>query len=374
MQWGKESSISRNMPNTFAVRKYIPRRMKSLNLLTTKFVHLLQNADNGELDLRDAVRILNVAQKRRLYDITNVLQGIGLIVKKSKRIVKGSLPIQNAQQSDKLVKLKSEVQELKLMEQVLDQQRVWVEQSIANTREYCSGYPFSFQLTLEHTLQHDICNSFSGHTVLAVHAPGGTQLDVPIPKAVQNSSPVYQVHLKSVRGPIDVVFMNKACSGSVPVILPVPPPEEILQRAKLALLALEEKDSSSGPCHTSADATQSCKSEWTATKDRQLQHQSPLRSAEPNRTAQSALVTCSCFLLNADLLTRFFASDGKHFVFLTWLSFNSVVGVFNAPVFTLFLVLSPLLRLSSSPSEQYTRNLDESEAVSDLFDVPALSV
>ncbi|XP_029945688.1 transcription factor E2F4-like [Salarias fasciatus] len=345
MQWGKESSISRNMPNTFAVRKYIPRRMKSLNLLTTKFVHLLQNADNGELDLRDAVRILNVAQKRRLYDITNVLQGIGLIVKKSKRIVKwvGSLPIQNAQQSDKLVKLKSEVQELKLMEQVLDQQRVWVEQSIANTREYCSG--------LTYVNNEDICNSFSGHTVLAVHAPGGTQLDVPIPKAVQNSSPVYQVHLKSVRGPIDVVFMNKACSGSVPVILPVPPPEEILQRAKLALLALEEKDSSSGPCHTSADATQSCKSEWTATKDRQLQHQSPLRSAEPNRTAQSALQDISKELQGQldkpkDLLTRFFASD----------------------------VLSPLLRLSSSPSEQYTRNLDESEAVSDLFDVPALSV
>lgn len=35
-----------------------------------------------------AVRVLSVGQKRRIYDITNVLEGIGLIVKISKSIVK----------------------------------------------------------------------------------------------------------------------------------------------------------------------------------------------------------------------------------------------------------------------------------------------
>lgn len=35
-----------------------------------------------------AVRILAVGQKRRIYDITNVLEGIGLIMKISKSIVK----------------------------------------------------------------------------------------------------------------------------------------------------------------------------------------------------------------------------------------------------------------------------------------------
>lgn len=56
----------------------------SLGLLTKKFVHLLQEASsNGVLDLNQAALKLGV-QKRRIYDITNVLEGIGLISKKSK--------------------------------------------------------------------------------------------------------------------------------------------------------------------------------------------------------------------------------------------------------------------------------------------------
>lgn len=55
----------------------------SLGLLTKKFVGLLRNSYNGVLDLNQAAEMLNV-QKRRIYDITNVLEGIGLIAKKSK--------------------------------------------------------------------------------------------------------------------------------------------------------------------------------------------------------------------------------------------------------------------------------------------------
>jgi hypothetical protein len=57
----------------------------SLGLLTKKFVQLLQGeaASNGVLDLNQAATKLGV-QKRRIYDITNVLEGIGLISKKSK--------------------------------------------------------------------------------------------------------------------------------------------------------------------------------------------------------------------------------------------------------------------------------------------------
>lgn len=55
----------------------------SLGLLTKKFVGLLQEAHHGVLDLNSAATKLQV-QKRRIYDITNVLEGIGLIEKKSK--------------------------------------------------------------------------------------------------------------------------------------------------------------------------------------------------------------------------------------------------------------------------------------------------
>ena len=95
---------------------------KSLGLLTTRFVNLLQEARDGVLDLKvvnqycfareswcicrlcelylfsgsvdywrcfsfQAADTLAVRQKRRIYDITNVLEGIGLIEKKSKNSI-----------------------------------------------------------------------------------------------------------------------------------------------------------------------------------------------------------------------------------------------------------------------------------------------
>ena len=57
----------------------------SLGLLTNKFVQLLTSTV-GNLDLNHAVTTLEV-KKRRIYDITNVLEGIGLIKKVSKNSV-----------------------------------------------------------------------------------------------------------------------------------------------------------------------------------------------------------------------------------------------------------------------------------------------
>ncbi|KAG9136227.1 hypothetical protein Leryth_003824 [Lithospermum erythrorhizon] len=55
----------------------------SLGLLARKFVNLIKHAEDGILDLNQAADTLEV-QKRRIYDITNVLEGIGLIEKKLK--------------------------------------------------------------------------------------------------------------------------------------------------------------------------------------------------------------------------------------------------------------------------------------------------
>ncbi|KAH8271887.1 hypothetical protein KR044_008965, partial [Drosophila immigrans] len=55
------------------------RSVGSLVLLTQKFVELMQQ-NGGSIDLKEATKILDV-QKRRIYDITNVLEGIGLIDK-----------------------------------------------------------------------------------------------------------------------------------------------------------------------------------------------------------------------------------------------------------------------------------------------------
>ena len=55
----------------------------SLGLLTKRFVGLLQSSPDGVVALNVASECLDV-QKRRIYDITNVLEGIGILEKKSK--------------------------------------------------------------------------------------------------------------------------------------------------------------------------------------------------------------------------------------------------------------------------------------------------
>ncbi|KAK6319967.1 hypothetical protein J4Q44_G00090740 [Coregonus suidteri] len=121
------------------------RHEKSLGLLTTKFVTLLQEAKDGVLDLKAAADTLAVRQKRRIYDITNVLEGIGLIEKKSKNSIqwKGVGPGCNTREiADKLIDLKVELDDLDKREHELDQQRVWVQQSIKNVTDDSQNSPY----------------------------------------------------------------------------------------------------------------------------------------------------------------------------------------------------------------------------------------
>ena len=62
----------------------------SLGSLTKKFCELLHSSPDGVLDLNEAADTLNV-QKRRIYDITNVLEGVGLISKASKNHIQWRL-------------------------------------------------------------------------------------------------------------------------------------------------------------------------------------------------------------------------------------------------------------------------------------------
>ena len=69
---------------------------------------------------------MNVKQKRRIYDITNVLEGIGLIEKKNKNCIqwRGAVPGSNTQESvDRLAVLKEEIDELDEFEKDLDQHK-----------------------------------------------------------------------------------------------------------------------------------------------------------------------------------------------------------------------------------------------------------
>ncbi|RZC39166.1 transcription factor E2F5-like [Asbolus verrucosus] len=147
---------------------------KSLGLLTTKFVNLLQKSTGGVLDLKVAADLLAVRQKRRIYDITNVLEGIGLIEKKSKNSIqwkpytyKDALPGCNTQEfALKVTNLKKEISKLDEFEQELDKHKLWIEQSIKNTTEdmQTRRYLYVNNEDLSKIFQED-------ETVLVLNAP-----------------------------------------------------------------------------------------------------------------------------------------------------------------------------------------------------------
>jgi transcription factor E2F3 len=60
---------------------------RSLVTVTQGFLRILAEADGGEVDLVFAEHILKTT-KRRLYDVVNVLAGVGLIVRSGKSRVR----------------------------------------------------------------------------------------------------------------------------------------------------------------------------------------------------------------------------------------------------------------------------------------------
>ncbi|KAG8570531.1 hypothetical protein GDO81_011302 [Engystomops pustulosus] len=348
------------------------RHEKSLGLLTSKFVSLLQEAKDGVLDLKVAADTLAVRQKRRIYDITNVLEGIGLIEKKSKNSIqwKGVGAGCNTKEIlDRLKNLKSEIGELELKEKELDQQKVWLQQSINNVIDDSENQIFSF------VTHDDLCNCFNGDTLLAVQAPSGTQLEVPIPEMGQNGQKKYQISLRSSSGPINVLLINKDSSASKPVAFPVPPPDDIVQpSAQPEPSSTQQPSAPNTPPPTEENPTKEAEESSTDVQDNTTVGsfcELPDSLLYPPLTtdlAPSANTSTSDFLpLDVNNILKPNTFDiGKLDDTEGQISGDLIDELMSSDVF-------PLLRLSPTPGDDYNFNLDDSEGVCDLFDVQILN-
>lgn len=350
------------------------RHEKSLGLLTTKFVTLLQEAKDGVLDLKAAADTLAVRQKRRIYDITNVLEGIGLIEKKSKNSIqwKGVGPGCNTREiADKLMDLKAELDNLTIREQELDQQRVWVQQSIKNVMDDSNNSPMAY------VRHEDLCGVFKGETLLAIRAPTGTQLEVPVPESIHNGPRKYQIRLKSSSGPIEVLLVNKDPTSQSPVVLPVPPPEDILQN-------LPAPTSTSQITPSSCPATPSAANQTATTDASKTSHLSAADpsavTSSPSQQLQSSASLDGSTPSSGSALFEPIKSDPSDLYFPKELSdmFDPTKEIMSGDLLEDLMsseVFSPLLRLSPPPGDHdYIYNLDETEGLCDLFDVPILNL
>lgn len=166
----------------------------SLSLLTKKFIHLVESSQDGVVDLNIASEKLEV-QKRRIYDITNVLEGIGILEKKSKNNIqwKGGLLPNNR---NDIANLRREVADLEAKENTLDR---LIHGADKNLRELCADRQYAY------VTYHDLrsVSMYKDQVIMAVKAPPEATLHVPQP--INNfGQQKLQMHMRSEHGEIDV--------------------------------------------------------------------------------------------------------------------------------------------------------------------------
>ncbi|XP_038901801.1 transcription factor E2FB isoform X3 [Benincasa hispida] len=179
----------------------------SLGLLTKKFINLIKQAEDGILDLNKAADTLEV-QKRRIYDITNVLEGIGLIEKKLKNRIqwKGLDVSRSGDVDDNYAGLQAEVENLTMEERGIDEQIREMQERLRDLSEDENNQRWLF--VTEEDIKGLPC--FQNETLIAIKAPHGTTLEVPDPdEAVDYPQRRYRIVLRSTMGPIDVYLVSQ---------------------------------------------------------------------------------------------------------------------------------------------------------------------
>ncbi|XP_057548560.1 transcription factor E2FB-like isoform X2 [Amaranthus tricolor] len=208
----------------------------SLGLLTKKFIKLIRHAEDGILDLNKAANFLEVifsvtfvlfwlflfssisdyhnffrvlqVQKRRIYDITNVLEGIGLVEKKLKNRIqwKGLDVSRPGDVDDSAITLQGDIENLSLEERRLDEQ---IREMQERLREMSEDENYQKWLFItEEDIKGSPC--FQNETLIAIKAPHGTTLEVPDPdEALDYPQRRYKIVLRSTMGPIDVYLVSQ---------------------------------------------------------------------------------------------------------------------------------------------------------------------
>nr|QFZ93598.1 transcription factor E2F6 [Larimichthys crocea] len=174
----------------------VSRQDLSLGMLTQRFLELLLTAPDGSVDLRQVAASLEI-RRRRVYDITNVLDGINLIQKESCNRIKwiGKCPVSSFLWKNQQ-KFQRELENLKLVEDTLD-----------GLIKSCAQQLFDMTDDMEnaamaYVTHEDVSRlqAFQEQTVIVVKAPEETKLEIPAPR-----EDIIQIHLKAGRAPIMVV-------------------------------------------------------------------------------------------------------------------------------------------------------------------------
>lgn len=194
-----------------AERRRKRRNDSSLGMLTKRFLEQMRSSENGAIELNSAASVLGV-QKRRIYDITNVLEGIGLVTKKSKNNIQWNVP-------DKLLSghASSEDDEARtLMQEIeaLQEEDRQIEEKLAAAQNNLLAFSVSpSRSSLAYITQDELLSipQMRERIVIAVKGDGGGSIRITVPDPDEGLKPPqrrYQIFLSSNPDEVEVLLVN----------------------------------------------------------------------------------------------------------------------------------------------------------------------
>ncbi|KAG5681419.1 hypothetical protein PVAND_010857 [Polypedilum vanderplanki] len=176
----------------------------SLGLLTKKFMDLLKESPEGVVDLNECSQKLQV-QKRRIYDITNVLEGIGMLEKKSKNQIQWSNGSSNRISLCDGSEIDENLRNLQLKEnQRLKQKENQLNSLIVELRENFSKQQIDQKYAYVTCQDLSSIESFKDQLLITLRVPADSKLTIPATKLPR------EIHFKSDKDEIEAFVCRDA--------------------------------------------------------------------------------------------------------------------------------------------------------------------
>ena len=195
----KNSSNSKNKEknsneNSFLNENSVikPRVENSLGELTKNFVNYIKTSGRKTININDLVHELKV-KKRRIYDITNVLEGIGYIQKHAKNEIswiKNDVFLPQIKTSNRISTISSEIKTLQETLKNLENEEIEIDQNIEIIKNKFNFISQQEEFNKFGYITFNDLNDLSSNEkfdLLAIKAPKGTLVDIIDPNEAKNS-------------------------------------------------------------------------------------------------------------------------------------------------------------------------------------------
>ena len=169
-----------------------PRVENSLGELTKNFVNYIKTSGRKTININDLVRELKV-KKRRIYDITNVLEGIGYIQKHAKNEIswiKNDVFLPQIKSSNRISTISTEIKKKQETLKNLENEEIEIEQNIEIIKNKFNFISQQDEFNKFGYITFNDLNDLSSNEkfdLLAIKAPKGTLVDIIDPNEAKNS-------------------------------------------------------------------------------------------------------------------------------------------------------------------------------------------